>query len=323
MLYADRVRETTTSTGTGNLTLAGAATGFISFDSVFGHAGSAANFEYVISSSGGSEWEVGTGHLTASTTFVRDTVLASSNSGSAVNFSSGTKDVRATLSAHAIATTLTPGRLLSVQVLTSGTTYTRPTGVASILVKGQAAGGGGGGTATASSNNASASSGGGSGGYFEKWYAVAPASGTYAIGAAGTAGSTGGAGGDGGDTTFTDGTTLCTAKGGKGGPVGASNTASNVISIGGSGGAVSTNGDLNRGGEPGQGSFTNGSGASGRNVSGAGGGPGGGIGRTTTGAGVAASGAGGGGGGALALTSGTGATGGAGGAGEIVVWEYS
>lgn len=95
--YVDRVRETTTGTGTGNLTLAGAVTGFITFDTAFGHAGSVSLFEYVISSDGGSEWEVGLGHLSASTTLVRDSIIASST-GSAVNFSAGTKDVRGTIS---------------------------------------------------------------------------------------------------------------------------------------------------------------------------------------------------------------------------------
>lgn len=323
MLYADRVRETTTSTGTGNLTLAGAATGFITCNTAFG-VGSTLQFEYVISSVGGSEWEVGVGHLSASTTLVRDTILASSNSGSAVNFSAGTKDVRATLSAHAITATLTPGRLLSVQTFTSGTTYTRPAGVVSIMVEGWAGGGGGGGAGTAAANQASCGAGGGSGGYFKKWYAVAPSSGTYAIGAAGTAGATTpAAGGDGGDTTFTDGTTLCTAKGGKGGPFQATNGAALNI-VGGAGGAVSTNGDINLGGFAGGSAESGaGSGAAGRAWSGNGGGPGGGAGIITSGAGTTASGPSGGGGGALALSSAAAAAGGAGGAGKITVWEYS
>lgn len=95
MLFKDRVKETTTTTGTGNLTTAGAATGFITFNTAFG-TGSSNKFQYVIDSSGGSEWEVGVGYMSASTTLVRDTILASSNSGSAVNFSSGTKTIRCT-----------------------------------------------------------------------------------------------------------------------------------------------------------------------------------------------------------------------------------
>ena len=100
-MLGDRVRETTTTTGTGNLTLAGAATGFVTFDSVFG---TNTPCGYAVASSGGAEWEVGIGHLSGSTTLVRDSVIASSNSGAAVNFSSGTKDVFCTQPADTIAT---------------------------------------------------------------------------------------------------------------------------------------------------------------------------------------------------------------------------
>jgi hypothetical protein len=90
LVLADRVKETTTTTGTGTLTLAGAATGFQSFSAV----GNANTTYYSISSSGGSQWEVGIGTYTASgTTLARTTILASSNSGSAVDLSAGTKDV--------------------------------------------------------------------------------------------------------------------------------------------------------------------------------------------------------------------------------------
>jgi len=90
LVLADRVKETTTTTGTGTLTLAGASTGFQSF-SVIGNGNTT---YYAISSSGGSEFEVGIGTYTSSgTTLARTTILASSNGGSAVNLSAGTKDV--------------------------------------------------------------------------------------------------------------------------------------------------------------------------------------------------------------------------------------
>ena len=90
LVLADRVKETTTTTGTGTLTLAGAATGFQSFSAV----GNANTTYYAISSSGGSQWEVGIGTYTASgTTLARTTILASSNSNAVVNLSAGTKDV--------------------------------------------------------------------------------------------------------------------------------------------------------------------------------------------------------------------------------------
>ena len=89
-VLADRVKETTTTTGTGTVTLAGAATGYQSFSAI----GNANTTYYTIAGQTGSEWEVGIGTYTSSgTTLSRDTVLASSNSGSLVNFSAGTKDV--------------------------------------------------------------------------------------------------------------------------------------------------------------------------------------------------------------------------------------
>lgn len=86
----DRVKETTTTTGTGTVTLAGAVSGYQSFSAI----GNSNSTYYTIAGQGTTEWEVGIGTYTASgTTFSRDTVLASSNSGSLVNFSAGTKDV--------------------------------------------------------------------------------------------------------------------------------------------------------------------------------------------------------------------------------------
>jgi hypothetical protein len=90
LVLADRVKETTTTTGTGTVTLLGASTGYQSF-SVVGHANTT---YYTIAGQTTSEWEVGIGTYTLSgTTLARTTVLASSNAGSAVNFSAGTKDV--------------------------------------------------------------------------------------------------------------------------------------------------------------------------------------------------------------------------------------
>jgi len=128
LVLADRVKETTTTTGTGTLTLAGAATGFQSF-SVIGNGNTT---YYAISSSGGSEFEVGIGTYTSSgTTLARTTILASSNSGSAVNLSAGTKDVFVTLpSAYAIATATTVSDTANSSTgyfqLPKGTTAQRP-----------------------------------------------------------------------------------------------------------------------------------------------------------------------------------------------------
>lgn len=96
LVLADRVKETTTSTGTGTVTLAGASTGYQSF-SVIGN-GNTTYYAIV----GTTEWEVGIGTYTSSgTTLSRDTVLSSSNSGSLVNFSAGAKDVFVTYPAPA------------------------------------------------------------------------------------------------------------------------------------------------------------------------------------------------------------------------------
>lgn len=95
LVVKDRVQETSTTTGTGTFTLAGAVTGFQSF-SVIGD-GNTTYYAIV----GGTEWEVGLGTYTSSgTTLSRTTVLESSNGGSLVNFSAGTKNVFVTYPAE-------------------------------------------------------------------------------------------------------------------------------------------------------------------------------------------------------------------------------
>ena len=90
LVLKDRVKEQTTTTGTGTVTLGGAVSGFDTFASV----GDGNTTYYAIVSQSANEWEVGIGTYTASgTTLSRDTILESSNSDSAVNFSAGTKDV--------------------------------------------------------------------------------------------------------------------------------------------------------------------------------------------------------------------------------------
>jgi hypothetical protein len=95
LVLKDRVQETTTTTGTGTVTLDGAVSGFQSFSAI----GNSNTCYYAIV--GGTEWEVGLGTYTSSgTTLSRDTILESSNSGSAVNFSAGTKNVFVTYPAE-------------------------------------------------------------------------------------------------------------------------------------------------------------------------------------------------------------------------------
>ena len=98
LVIADRVRETTTSTGTTAITLAGAATGCQTFSSAIGNSNTTF---YTIADQGGPNWEVGIGtYTTSGNTLSRDTVLASSNSGSLVTFTAGTKDVFVTYPAE-------------------------------------------------------------------------------------------------------------------------------------------------------------------------------------------------------------------------------
>lgn len=93
----DRLKETTTTTGTGTITLLGAVTGFATFASRMATGDS---FVYCINLSG--EWEVGEGTLVSSSTMSRDRVVSSSNSDALVSFSAGTKEVFLTLPAHAV-----------------------------------------------------------------------------------------------------------------------------------------------------------------------------------------------------------------------------
>ena len=82
LILKDRVQETSTTTGTGTLTLAGAVTQFQTFSSAVGNGNTT---YYTIYNAGGSDWEVGIGTVGAGT-LARTTVLASSNANALVNF---------------------------------------------------------------------------------------------------------------------------------------------------------------------------------------------------------------------------------------------
>jgi hypothetical protein len=98
LVLKDRVKETTTTAGTGTVTLDGAVTGFQTFAII----GDGNTTYYCIAGQGSNEWEVGIGTYTSSgTTLSRDTVLASSAGGTTkVTFSAGTKDVFCTYPAE-------------------------------------------------------------------------------------------------------------------------------------------------------------------------------------------------------------------------------
>jgi hypothetical protein len=124
LVLADRVKETTTTAGTGTITLAGASTGFQSFAVV----GNGNTTFYTIAAQSGTEWEVGVGTYTSSgTTLARTTVLSNSagTQPSALSFSAGTKDVFVTYPASYSVNSTNVGT--SGQLLTSNGTGVAPT----------------------------------------------------------------------------------------------------------------------------------------------------------------------------------------------------
>lgn len=109
----DRLRETSTTTGTGTYTLLGAVSGNQAFSAVL-----ATNDTVWYCATLGSDWEVGIGTLASSTTLARTTILGSSNGGAAVNWAAGTKDIFGVLPAQAMRNVREPGGRLT---LTSAT----------------------------------------------------------------------------------------------------------------------------------------------------------------------------------------------------------
>jgi hypothetical protein len=124
LVIANRVKETTTTAGTGTVTLLGASTGFQSFAVI----GDANTTFYTIVGQTGNEWEVGIGTYTSSgTTLARTTVLANSagTQPTALTFSAGTKDVFVTYPAEYSVSSTNVGT--SGQLLTSNGTGVAPT----------------------------------------------------------------------------------------------------------------------------------------------------------------------------------------------------
>lgn len=131
LIVKDRVQETSTTTGTGTFTLAGAASGFQTFSSAIGN-GNTTYYAIV----GGTEWEVGLGTVGAGT-LARTTLIASST-GSAVSFSAGNKNVFCTYPADravvedekltAYAPQFAASNGLVLNNMTVSANYTIPTG---------------------------------------------------------------------------------------------------------------------------------------------------------------------------------------------------
>lgn len=105
----DRVKETSTTTGTGNITLDGAVSQFQAFSNRADFLAGGWLY-YCIAGQTGTEWEVGKGYLSDATTLVRYKVFESSNADALVNLSAGTKDVFCTLPAARIEKIFTKGQ---------------------------------------------------------------------------------------------------------------------------------------------------------------------------------------------------------------------
>ena len=118
LVINDRVKETSTTTGTGTFNLAGASQDFESFVSGIGTGNTT---YYCITNTGSNEFEVGIGTVTDATpdTLSRDTVISSTNSNNLVDFSAGTKEVFCTIP-HT--KTISPGMDATKYVVTHNST---------------------------------------------------------------------------------------------------------------------------------------------------------------------------------------------------------
>ena len=141
LVLKDRVKETSTTAGTGTLTLAGAVTGFQAFSVV----GNGNTTYYAIVDAATGAWEVGLGTYTSyGTTLSRDTVLSSSNSGSLVTFAGNPKDVFVTYpseksvyedASNVVNATLFGAITATSAALTTGTISTTPVSNTDIVNK--------------------------------------------------------------------------------------------------------------------------------------------------------------------------------------------
>lgn len=116
LVLKDRVQETTSSPGTGAAVLLGAVTGYQTFSATMSNGDTT---YYTIADQSGSRWEVGIGtYITSGNEIARTTILASSNSGSTVDFNSGTQVIFLTYPAEiAVLASNNPGT--SGQILVS------------------------------------------------------------------------------------------------------------------------------------------------------------------------------------------------------------
>jgi len=253
---------------------------------------------------------------TGASTFAADGVLYGAGTGAVAATAVGTDGhvLTSNGSGSAPAFAAVVGGIVSTQVFTSSGTWTRPSGIRTVLVK--VVGGGGGGGGVSDTSGVFASGGGGSGGYaYELIDVSSTSSATVTIGAGGAGGAAGNnAGATGATSSFA---ALVTATGGVGGGTGG--TTAGVPGLGGAGG-TGAGGDYNGTGFPGHTAEISASHPRG----GTGGGEGGGVAANSyTSAGVAAVANTGGGGSGGQDQGTTERAGGAGGSGHLIVWEYS
>lgn len=247
LIIEDRVKETSTSTGTGAFTLAGAVTGFKAFSSVCTNADT---LYYTIQGVDGSgsptaEWEVGVGSWGTGGVLTRSFVLSSSNANTSVNFSAGDKEVWIDVPASQIKSFSSS----SVTDFTSSGTYTVPSTAKFVEVHAYGAGGGGGsGFRGAAGILRTGGAGGGGGALVIRRFKVSELVFPVTV--------TIGAGGVGGAAVTTDNMVGNNGSGG-----GNSTFGSYVTSYGGGGGLGATGSAVSGGG--GGGSASSGSGATG------------------------------------------------------------
>lgn len=134
--YPDRVKQTSTDTGTGTLDLTGTVSGFQTFVAGVGDGNTC---DYVIFDPVTFDWETGEGTVTdaATDTLSRDTVYESTNSDALVNFASNTKIVAVDLPGSVLASILSDIAALQATVAPNaqtGTTYTAVLGDANKLI---------------------------------------------------------------------------------------------------------------------------------------------------------------------------------------------
>lgn len=118
----DRVREVSTTTGTGAMTLGGAITTYRAFSSVM--TSPSDTCFYAIAHQSANEWETGLGTYSSANTLTRTTVIASSNANAAVSFSAGTKEVAISWNASSVAALDTAGDIVKSQFATGAVLQT-------------------------------------------------------------------------------------------------------------------------------------------------------------------------------------------------------